>query len=223
MKVNSSLTDSLLRSTRGTSLASDCLTPECQDRWWLWWWWWADLKSVCAFFFIFFSPVLFLFICFSPAWEAAPSPPPQYQALLRQVASTIIDSINDIPCPFLVFDHYDHFDHSSQFCWLRMLTNLGSRPQAHVSQRGWWRSSQMIEEMDQRVVTTVDHRVVTTGKRPFTTTEATAPTTTLSTSHVAGESHLFAILFFWKDAKLRVWYSIVVTSYFMNRIPIESN
>ena len=53
----------------------------------------------------------------------------------------------------------------------------------------------MIEEMDQRVVTTVDHRVVTTGKRPFTTTEATAPTTTLSTSHVAGESRLFAILF----------------------------
>ena len=86
MKVNSSLTDSLLRSTRGTSLASDCLTPECQDRWWLWWWWWADLKSVCAFFFIFFSPVLFLFICFSPAWEAAPSPPPQYQAQLRQVS-----------------------------------------------------------------------------------------------------------------------------------------
>ena len=131
--------------------------------------------------------MLFLFICFSPAWEAAPSPPPQYQALLRQVASTIIDSINDIPCPFLVFDHYDHFDHSSQFCWLRMLTNLGSRPQAHVSQRGWWRSSRMIVEMD--------HRVVTTGKRPFTTTEATAPTTTLSTSHVAGESRLFAILF----------------------------
>ena len=56
----------------------------------------------------------------------------------------------------------------------------------------------MIEEMDHCVVTTVDHRVVTTGKRPFTTTEATAPTTTLSTSHVAGESHLFAILFFLK-------------------------
>ena len=56
----------------------------------------------------------------------------------------------------------------------------------------------MIEEMDQRVVTTVDHRVVTTGKRPFTTTEATAPTTILSTNPAAGESHLFAILFFEK-------------------------
>ena len=74
---------------------------------------WADLKSVCAFFFIFFSPVLFLFICFSPAWEAAPSPPPPSQAQLRQVSSTI----DDIPCPYcwclttacpMDSVHYDH-------------------------------------------------------------------------------------------------------------------
>ena len=72
----------------------------------------------------------------------------------------------------------------------------------------------MIEEMDHRVVTTVDHRVVTTGKRPFTTTEATAPTTTLSTSPVAGESRLFAILFFEKmpnsEFDTALWYQVTL-------------
>ena len=66
MKVNSSLTDSLLRSTRGTSLASDCLTPECQDRWWLWWWWVGRLKISLRFFLHFlFSSVVSLHLLFS--------------------------------------------------------------------------------------------------------------------------------------------------------------
>ena len=85
-KVNSSLTDSLLRSTRGTSLASDCLTPECQDRWWYYSIWDDRIVSYHRLleYILFFYYCEITFTFFSPAWEAAPSPHRQFQALLRQ-------------------------------------------------------------------------------------------------------------------------------------------
>ena len=179
---------------------------------------WADLKSVCAFFFIFFSPVLFLFICFSPAWEAAPSPPPPSQAQLRQVSSTI----DDIPCPY---------------CWclttacplwsFLSILLVADADQSWIQATSPRQSEGMMEiQPDDRGNESLcgnngGSSIGNNGQKTVYNDGSNRADNDFVYESCCRWEPFVCHSFFWKDAKLRVWYSIVVSSYFMNRIPIE--